>query len=140
MGVYLVEMFGISLTLTLAIELPAAAVCGMRTKKGLLLVGLVNVLTNPPAVLLNLLARSTGKGFLRLQGADGRFWPVNLWAQIVIEAAVLLTEWLIYRSFAKDAVWKIRRPFRLAAVTNACSYLGGLLINYIYYLNGGLLL
>ena len=48
---YFVKMFGISLGLTILIELAVAAPFGMRTRKKILLVLLVNVLTNPPAVL-----------------------------------------------------------------------------------------
>ena len=48
---YFVKMFGISLGLTILIELAVAAPFGMRTRKKILLELIVNVLTNPPAVL-----------------------------------------------------------------------------------------
>ena len=52
MSRYILEMFGISLGLTLLIELPIGFAMGMREKKHILLMILINVLTNPAAVLL----------------------------------------------------------------------------------------
>ena len=46
MGKYLLEMFSVSLLLTLALELPIAWCFGLRHKKEMLLVVLLNVLTN----------------------------------------------------------------------------------------------
>ncbi len=60
MNRYLTEMFGVSLALTIIIELAVMGICGnwiARDRRRALLVVLVNILTNPPAVLLGWLGR-----------------------------------------------------------------------------------
>ena len=99
---YLLKMFGISLLLTLVIELAAALLWGSRSKKQILLVILVNVLTNPAAVLLCWLGIP----------------------QLPVELAVVLTEALVY----KDPAWKIPRPVLFAIVCNTVSWGTGILI------------
>lgn len=116
MAVFLIRMFGGSLAITVAIELAVAFLLGMRTGKGMLLVALVNLLTNPPAVLCNWLCM--------LYLTDYRRIPV----QLVIEAAVVTVEALVYCSFAKDCVWLVRRPVLLSLTANGCSWLLGLLL------------
>lgn len=115
MVIYLVRMFGISLMLTLAIELAIAFLFGMRTGKGMLLVVLVNVFTNPPAVLCNWICRLYLPDYHRV--------PL----QLVIEAVVIAVEALIYCGFAKEERWQIRKPVLLAITANGCSWLIGLL-------------
>ncbi len=115
MVVYLIRMFGISLALTLAIELAAAYLFGLRTGKSMLPVALVNVLTNPPAVLCNWLCRLYLPDYHRVA------------VQIVIEAAVVLVEAFIYCRFAKNEERQIKRPVLLAVTANGCSWLLGLL-------------
>lgn len=112
---YLVRMFGISLALTMVTELAVAFFFGLRTGKGVLLTVLVNVFTNPPAVLCNWLCR--------LYLTDYRRIPV----QLVIESAVIIVEALIYYNFAKDERWQIKRPVLLSLTANGCSWLLGLL-------------
>lgn len=102
---YLLKMFGISLLLTLVIELATALLWGLRSRKQILLVILVNALTNPVAVLL--------------------YW-LGI-PQLPVELAVVLTEALIY----KDPAWKIPRPVLLAIVCNAVSWGTGILISLI---------
>jgi len=99
---FLIKMFGISLLLTLAIELLIALIWGIRGRRKILLVLLVNILTNPAAVLLCWLGIP----------------------QLPVELAVVLTEALIY----KDPAWNIRRPVLLAVVCNAISWGTGILI------------
>lgn len=117
---YLVEMFGVSLIFTIVIELTAALLLGASGKKALLLVILVNVLTNPPAVLLNWLCRLYITGYLRM--------PV----QAVTEAAVTAAEAGIYCSFAKDTRFRIKRPVILAITANACSWLFGVILSWYH--------
>lgn len=133
----LIEMFVVSLALTIAVELVVvmpAQRCGNPPSeragecsgpadrkayrgKGILLVTLVNVLTNPPAVLLCWLAG------LYLPGAAQI--PVQLAAEIV----AVTVEACIYRSFARKSWWGVRRPVLLAAVANLCSWLFGIALN-----------
>ena len=99
-------MFGISLGLTLLIELPIGFAMGMREKKHILLMILINVLTNPAAVLLCWL------------GA----------AQIPVEIAVFVVEAGIYYWFSKDEGFTIKPPILLALVANFVSWGSGILI------------
>ena len=98
----------VSLLLTLLLECAFAFVAGARTPRRLLLVALVNVLTNPPVVMLCTL------------------FPSPL-LTAVMELAAVLTEGAIYRARAD---W-LRRPFLFSLAINAFSYLTGLLINRI---------
>ena len=109
MAKYLLEMFAVSLLLTLLLEVPLAWCMGLRRSKELLLVLMVNVLTNPVAVLLHWLGI----------------------AQIPIEAGVLAAEAVLYLWFSKDEGWNIPHPVLLALCCNVFSYLTGVLIQWI---------
>ena len=98
----------VSLLLTLLLECAFAFVAGARTPRRLLLVALVNVLTNPPVVMLCTL------------------FPSPL-LTAAMELAAVLTEGLIYRARAD---W-LRRPFLFSLAIIAFSSLTGLLINRI---------
>lgn len=110
---YLLEMFAVSLLLTLALELPAAYFMGLRGRRAAKLVVLVNILTNPAAVLLHWLGIP----------------------QLPIELAVVAVEALVYGWFSGDERWNIPRPIILSAVLNGFSWSVGLLIQRI----GGIL-
>ena len=84
------------------------------------LIFLVNLLTNPIAVLMNGLMRMWFPG----AGAYGYLW------QLVIEALVIITEWLIYRSFRDGRYCGIRRPFLASLLMNGFSYGLGIAVNY----------
>ncbi len=115
---WIVSMFAISLALTLVIETAVAAAFGVRLL-GLKVVWLVNTLTNPAAVCAIWLLKQ-------------RFFTVSdLWIQIPVEAAVILVEALIYRSFAKDPVWRLRRPVLLAVTANLVSWGTGLVLGRV---------
>lgn len=109
MGSYLLQMFGISLLLTLLIEWLVALLWGLRGKKEFLLVTLVNIVTNPAAVLTYWL--------YKVYCAD-----TSMAVEIVIEMVVVVVEALIYRSFAQEDGFKIRRPVALAIVANGLSW------------------
>ncbi len=115
MMIYLLRMFGISLFLTLLVEGLVAFLWGLRGKKNLLVVLLVNVLTNPLAVLV--------------------YWLYQVYAgvhslpvQVIIELVVVIVEIYIYRSFAEDDRFQIPRPIGLAIVANVLSWGIGRLI------------
>ncbi len=111
MASYLIRMFGFSLALTLGIELAAAFICGVRSRRGILLVVLVNILTNPLVVML--------------------YWRIRFYlpelprvpVQVGLEAAVIVVEALVYRSFSRNAKWRIPRPVLLSVTANLCSWL-----------------
>lgn len=109
-------MFVLSLTMTLGVELVLAFLLGVRNAKGIVLVLLVNVLTNPFAVLINWMGR------LYISG-----W--NIYWQIPIELLVILVEATIYFTFSKKQAFKILHPVRLALVLNVTSWLFGVLLN-----------
>lgn len=119
MGVYLMKMFGYSLTVTILLELAVVFLflkfqgqvrCSRRAMA--LLVVLVNVLTNPPAVLICWLGRI--------------YLP---WAQIplqiMVEGAVVAAEAYIYHSFGNKSFWNVEHPVMLSATANLCSWLLG---------------
>lgn len=112
---YLLEMFGISLLWTLLVEELIGFFWKFRRKKYFLLIFLVNVVTNPVAVLSYWMNRI--------------YWfGPSLTVQILIEILVVLTEAWIYSIFSKDEEWDIPRPILLAIVANAVSWGSGLLI------------
>lgn len=96
---YLLKMFGISLGLTLLLELPVAWLWGLRRRE-LVTVVAANLMTNPLAVALN------------LAGIP----------QIPIEIGVVLAEGWAYRLHFE------KRPLLLAFVSNALSWGIGILI------------
>lgn len=104
----------LSLALTLALELPAALLFGLRQKADLLLVGLVNVITNPLVVLvLNLFALYAGMS--------------PPWFLILpLEVFAVLTEGLIYRKGLSKCPL---RPLVFSLILNGISYIGGLLLS-----------
>ena len=95
----MIEIFVVSLGLTLMIELPIAYLWGLR-KRALLTIFMANLMTNPLAVALHL----TGIH------------------QFPIELGVVLAEGAAY-SLHFD-----RRPWLLAALSNAVSWGLGLLL------------
>ncbi len=112
---YLLEMFGVSLLLTLVIEEIIAFLWGFRGKKYFFLVFLVNVVTNPAAVLSYWVNRING-------------WGNPMTVQIVIEVFVVLAEAWIYSTFSKEEKWNIPHPILLAVISNAVSWGIGLCI------------
>ena len=104
----------VSLLLTLAVEVPAAWLWGLRGRD-LTLAALVNVLTNPAVVLLyGLIVSATG-------------WP-RLGVQLPLEAAAAAVEAWCYLKCGEN----IRGPVRLAVLANGLSYGAGLLLNRLF--------
>lgn len=96
--------------LTVLLEMSAAFLLGVRGKKQLVIVCLVNTLTNP---LLNLLLACLGVHF-----------PYYAWRWAIpcLELLIWLTEGLLFRKYLK----KIGHPLLFSAVLNGTSYyLGG---------------
>lgn len=113
----ILSSFAVSLGLTLLIELSLAALFKVRTKRGLLIVLLANVLTNPAVVFLCMaLGPFLGKFYLPFQ--------------LLAEAVAVFVEAYVYRQFQADLRASLR-PFLLSLVLNACSYGAGLVLNYL---------
>lgn len=89
-----------ALGLTLVLELAFALIWGLR-KKELLLVVLMNILTNPAVNLLYLLAYQVG-------------WN-SVWLILLLETAAVVTEGFCCRDV-------IRRPWLFALLVNLFSY------------------
>ena len=104
----------ISLALTLALEEAFALVWGLRGRRELGTVARVNLLTNPPAVLLY----HTAVGLLG--------WSA-LVMTAVLETAAVLVEWRYYRLCSRQ----LTRPFCFALLVNVFSYGAGRVINLL---------
>ena len=113
----IIKGFGISLGLTLVIELAVAFLLKIRGWTEFLIVALGNVLTNPLVVLIVYL--------MIFRFPDWR-WPV----EILLEILVIPTEGLLYRA-AKKSGFRFNKPFLLALVCNLSSYSFGLILNAV---------
>lgn len=106
MGRNVLEMFIVSLGLTWILEVGLCFLLGMWERKQIVLVLLVNLLTNPAVVLLCWLGLP----------------------QIPLELLVILVEGLVYRHFSRLPKWRIPNPLMLSAVVNGISWAFGVLI------------
>ena len=103
-----------SLALTLVLEELFALLWGLRGRRELTVVALVNVLTNPPVVLLYHIA-------------------VGLWGwhaasvTILLEGAAVAVEWRCYRLCSDQ----LQRPLLFALLANLFSYGAGCVINLL---------
>ncbi|MCL2694794.1 MAG: hypothetical protein FWE69_00520 [Clostridiales bacterium] len=105
--------FGLSLGLTLLIELGVALLWRVP-RRDLWLVVLVNILTNPPVVLLAILSRD----ILRLS---------PLLCYPVLEGLAVWTEGAVYKRFSH-----IRRPYLFSLLANAVSFFIGFLLQRLF--------
>ena len=108
---------GVSLALTLAIEVTAALVSGRR-RKALLIVALVNVLTNP-IVVLTVRAMPT---LSHLHAGE-----LRVLTAAIMEALAFFVEGLFYRDWKKF----FPHPWRFSLIANGLSFLIGLIINLL---------
>lgn len=104
----------ISLGLTLVLEIAFCFVVGLRGARNFTVAILVNILTNPPVVLLN-----------NILGRTTEFPPVLIIA--VLELSAFFIEGLYYRSYGEN----IKHPFALSFDANTFSFFAVLLINHI---------
>lgn len=111
MGTEVVTSLLVSLGLTVAIELAFCLICKVRGVHDILLVVLVNILTNPPVVLTHNIIRLNTKFSL-------------LATVVILELLVVIIEGFSYKYCAKN----IKHPFALSISANAVSYFSGLLI------------
>ena len=112
-------MFGISLILTIIIELSIARVWGLKTKKEMLLVLLVNILTNPAAVFCVWICN----GYL---GSEFSFL-----FQCVMEFIVVVVEAKVYSGFAREEGWNIKKPLQFAIAAKVISWVSGVMLQCI---------
>lgn len=108
----MLKILAVSLLLTLIFEEGFALLWGIRGRRELGLVALVNCLTNPPVVLLYYTAAG--------------FWHWNaVLVTAVLEAAAVVVEWRCYRAFSGQ----VKEPFLFALLANLFSYGIGCVIN-----------
>ena len=110
----MLTVLAVSLLLTLVFEEGFALIWGLRGRRELGLVALMNVLTNPPVVLLY----HTAVGLWH--------WNAVL-VTIVLEAAAVIVEWRCYRAYSEQ----VKRPFLFALLINLFSYGAGCVINLL---------
>lgn len=115
MWIYLCEMFVISLIMTECIEIIAAVCLGIRKQSYLVLVILVNCLTNPPAVFLAWTARVYG-----MVAKEYR----KVFLYMIIEILVVMAEGFIYHRFMKEN----KHPFLFSLCMNVISFGVGCLL------------
>lgn len=106
--------FLIPLALTILLEEGFALLWGLRGRRQLGLVTLVNCLTNPPVNLIYGVL-TVGRGLSPL--------PVTAF----LETVVVLVEWMCYRHLDSG----VRRPFLLSLCANAFSYAAGYLLQIL---------
>ena len=104
----------ISLFLTLIFEEIFALLWGLRGRRELGLVVLVNILTNPAVVLLYY----TATGLWHLSAAA---------VTLVLEMAAVVVEWLCYRAFSEQ----VKKPLLFALLVNLFSYGAGCAVNLL---------
>ena len=107
----------ISLVLTIFFEAGFFLTIGKRNKKDLLLVVLVNMLTNPAVVLL--------------------YWLMSIYtdwnralAMIPLEISAIIVEGHYYKRYGQS----FRRPFAFSLVANAFSFSAGFIIQRMLYI------
>ncbi|MCL2504584.1 MAG: hypothetical protein FWE94_08385 [Coriobacteriia bacterium] len=104
-----------SLLLTLVIEVPIVVIAGKGSKDAWATGVLVNMLTNPVAVLaVIVLAPFLWPG------------PASLVLVLAVEVAVVLAEWQVFR-WALG--WSTRKAFVVSLIANATSFCLGLLFS-----------
>lgn len=113
-------IFLLSLGLTIAVESSVCWVIGVRDGRHQLVVLLVNVLTNPAAVLTYYLISFAF-------AIDNRFI-----VQLPIEIVVIIVETMVYYDYKKSG-WNFKRPLLISVMANGISYGLGLLLNYFIF-------
>jgi len=108
MRVNLLPVLGISLALTLAFELAFALLCGIRSKPDLLLIILVNIVTNPTVVLIY------------------HLYP-SRWIKLPLELAAISVEAIYYLRYARG----INHPILFSIGANCFSFILGTVLNII---------
>lgn len=111
---FMLRILAMSLISTIVYELLFAFACKITQNKELMLVVLVNILTNPCVVFLYY--------------ASYYYTDLNRILVIaVLEVSAVVVEWLCYKGFSKT----IRHPFLFSLGANAFSYCIGLIVNQL---------
>jgi len=114
MNLELLRAIALSLAITLILEIGYFLLTGRRNKKDLLLVAMVNVLTNPIVVLLYWLA------YLYTS------WN-TVAVMVSLEVFAVLIEGFYYKKYGKS----FKRPFLFSFAANAFSFTIGFLVQLV---------
>lgn len=110
----MLKIMAMSLLLTLMLEEVFALLWGLRGRRELTIVALVNILTNPVVVL----------GYHTAVG----FWGWNaVLVTAVLEISAVAVEWLYYRACSRQ----LKKPLMFALLANVFSYGMGCVINLL---------
>jgi len=121
MGVELIKALFISLAMTVLLECGFFLLAGKRNKSDLLLVVLVNVLTNPAVVSFYWLA------------ATYTAWNIII-VNVILESFAAVAEGYCYSRYGRE----IRRPYAFSLAANAFSFgLAFLLQHTFKFIFGG---
>lgn len=112
MGVWIIRVLCMSLASTLVLEEGFGYLLGVRERWDMVLIGLVNLLTNPAVVLLYYVNGIYIKGNQTV-------------VTILLELAAVLAEGLCYRTAARG----IRHPWMFAIGANLFSYMAGVVLS-----------
>ena len=110
----LIFALAISLVLTMALEAGFFFLAGKKNKKDLLLLVMVNILTNPAVVVLY---------WLMVSHTD---WHRDI-IKVPLEIFAVLTEGYYYKKYGKD----FKHPYLFSGAANAFSFLVGAIIQNV---------
>lgn len=114
MGLFILKMMGISLAATIILELLFALFWGIRNKKDLLLLCLVNLLTNPVVVFIYYISKFYSDLDLIV-------------VVLVLEVLAVLLEGFYYKRYGK----MYRDPYYFSFFANVFSFAIGKIISII---------
>ena len=118
MSLYLLKIISSSLIFTIILELGLALIFKIKNKDDIIIIVLVNVVTNPIVVvfpyLLGIFYGNTGRYVLLL----------------ILEILTVFFEGFIYKKYLK---FKSINPYVLSILLNVTSYFIGIFINRIIY-------
>lgn len=116
----IVMSLGSALALTIAIEVPVAALLGLRSRREMAAVALVSVVTNPPLNLALFAIALAAPAFAENAVA---YWPVVA----ALEVAAVVAEWRLL-------LWVLggesRRMLGVSATMNVASFAVGLALSF----------
>ncbi len=114
MGMELLYSLGLSLLLTLVLEVSFVYLCRIRDKKDIILLIMVNILTNPLVVMSYYIAVHYGN-------------MNRIAVVIVLELLAILTEGYYYRTYGRT----FKHPFVFAVGANLFSFCIGQALNIL---------
>lgn len=113
--IWILKILAFNLSLVLLIELLAGYLLGVKTAKKIITTALINVITNPLAVLCLL--------SVTIISGDRPLWGV-----FIVEALVVLTEGFM---FSKFNTFDKKNPYLISLILNIMSFTVGEIINII---------